>query len=142
MCQPDKHETKDGWGNRVGAPWTEEECAKLIRLKAISDDWKWIVAQLPGRTVMGCQSKYHYHFAPRRTHIKTDIPNVSRASVSWPQDRLRMETLRRPYRTDLTGVLCGDPAPGRSALEGNNRSERRGISLAPLRCLRGDEATQ
>lgn len=135
--------TKDGWGDRLGKPWTEEDTTRLIHLRVISDNWTWIASQFPGRTVMGCQSKYHYHFAPRRVHAKADdVHVVNRAAIMWPKDRLKTETLKRPFRTDLTGVLCGDPAPGRSALEGNNQSERRRISLAPLACLRSDTEAQ
>jgi hypothetical protein len=136
-----RQKAKDGWGDRVGLPWTEEQSTLLVHLRLISDNWTWIASHFPGRTVMACQSKYHYHFAPRRTHRKTDIPNVARASVSWPEHRLKTESLKRPFRTDLTGVLCGDPAPGRSALEGNNRTARRTISLPTLSCLKPDEAT-
>jgi hypothetical protein len=130
----------DGWGNRVGTPWSEEEISRLIRLRQVSDNWDWIAQHFPGRTLMACQSKYHYHFAPRRTQAKSDIPKVTCATLTWPQERLRVASLARPYRTDITGIVCGDPAPGRSALETCRDDDRRRISLVPLACLRGEEA--
>lgn len=134
--------TNDSWGKRVGAPRSSEECTLLVHLRLISDNWDWIAGHFPGRTVMACQSKYHYHFAPRRARGDGDSNAVKlvRAAITWPEHRLKTETLSRPYRTDLTGVVCGDPAPGRSALEGSNRSPPRRISLAPLACLQRQEA--
>lgn len=126
--------TKDGWGNRAGQPWSEQDYARLVRLREVSSNWPWIAAHFPGRSVMACRSKHHSHFVQRHRPVLTGAPGASVPS-GWPQERLAIEHMNRPYRTDLTGVVCGDPAPGRSALDGCNRAQPPRISLPQLACL-------
>lgn len=102
---------------RDGTKWCEEEIDLLVELRAEGKSWDYISATLK-RSKVACWDKHHdYRFA-------AGDHSQSRRSVC------RLPPLSR---TDLTGIICGDPAPGRSALEQGPRRHKRHISLAPVR---------
>lgn len=122
-AKPGYRERRNGhaaasWANRSGDKWTEEETAKLMRLHHENWSWDYIITQLPGRSKQACQVRVHYQTYGR------EYPKRSK------EERLALRVPDQP-RTDLTGIICGDPAPGRSALEQTPR-RRRPISLAPI----------
>lgn len=108
------------WGNRRGTKWSAQETENLVQWRLDCVPWDYVAARL-GRSKQSCQVKYHEESHGRRN----------------PADRAEARQARGPLlasRTDLTGIICGDPAPGRSALETVVPPDRRRmISLAPVR---------
>lgn len=119
-----KRVTQDGWGNRHGLPWTEDERNRLYSaVDEFAGDWKSIAALFPGRSRSACYAQYnHYNARPLSTlspehHIALRRAAAARQAIG---------------RTDLTAVICGDPAPGRSALDRRGSARGRPITLAPI----------
>lgn len=96
--------------SRANEPWTDEETRTLIEAHIESNgNWAYVMSKLQGRTRGAVYAKFHHEGRPLQAPPK--IPPGPAAE-----------------RTDLTGILMGDPQPGRSALE--LRQAPRGITLA------------
>lgn len=124
--------------SRRGMPrpsaWTPEEDARLLALRQQGLTWDTIAAALPGRTTHGCQSRA-YSLSARgasgvgRERSNFSVPSQERRSAIARAIAARDAAAQAP-RT-LTAMICGDPLPGRSALDQAPRVERR-ITLAGM----------
>jgi hypothetical protein len=133
--------TADGWGKRHGIRWRQEDIDKLLRLRDIEQmRWDAIGRAFPERNVFQLQSKYHYlKNGSRRTrnrNLDTTCYHFDRVSHS-PELRAAVDTARRlrlsaPRPASLTALICGDPPPGRSALD-RREAAKKIISLAAVR---------
>jgi Myb-like DNA-binding domain len=106
--------------------WSNEDSDKLMELcKARTwgdgEAWMAIAAQFPGRTVSACRHRYDEVKRNRagkptnRERPKYNYKNVVRTPEELA-DRLRPPP-DLPPPASLTAFLCGDPLPGRSALD-------------------------
>lgn len=107
-------------------PWSDEDSDKLMELcKARTwgdgEAWMAIAEQFPGRTVSACR---HRHDEVKRNRAdkvrhrdrrKYNYKNV----VRTPEElAVRLQPPPDlPPPASLTAYLCGDPLPGRSALD-------------------------
>lgn len=93
--------TTDGWGNRNGKMWSPEEINLLLELRHSGEDWDSVAAAFPHRKRFHLQSKYHYlmKHAPARLIVSAEPSRVDGVPLT------------------LTAAICGDPLPGRSALD-------------------------
>lgn len=126
-----------------GKRWTEAEHRKLIHMRNV-ERLPWPKIMLPGRNPKCCKNEYfHRRFGdllpagasfPRALHA----PRVRRAAprpeprtqivvggaVPAKPRQMNLEAVRhraelrdRILERGITGGLCGDPPPGRSALD-------------------------
>ena len=109
----------NAWGGCHGEKWLDAEIAALVQMRKAGHKWGYICEQLKRRKP-ACEVKY----------LSTMRATRYEASRDWAMLASKSEQ----RRTDLTGIICGDPAPGRSALESRPQS-RPGISLAPVRMM-------
>lgn len=124
--------------SRRGMPrppaWTPEEDARLLALRQQGMTWDTIAAALPGRTVHGCQSRAYSLSERGASGIGKE-----RSNFGVPAQERRCAIARALAARDaaamaprtLTAMICGDPLPGRSALDQGPRGQRR-ITLAGM----------
>lgn len=102
--------------------WSAEDLQKLRTLADVIDvhtkeTWAEIGIAL-GRSLAACKGKY---FWERDRAVRKKAP-VGPAVQTWrgrdaAMERARMRNARAPEPQSLTAWLCGDPLPGRSALD-------------------------
>lgn len=110
----------NAWGGGHERTWHDPEVAALIQLRSEGRSWQYM-SRMFRRNKTALQVKY----------------NAAMRAARYEDKRyraLRADKHLQQWRTDLTGIICGDPAPGRSALESYvPPNARRAISLAPVR---------
>jgi hypothetical protein len=98
-------------------PWSDDEIVKLKDLRLTQGlDWDEIAVRLD-RTTSGVKSKFKYVQFDALKAVR-HVPIVS-AQDPVPPTVLqeRAQRLSVMHQRDLTASICGDPAPGRSALD-------------------------
>src|SRR4029077_11004340 len=106
--------------------WSAEEDAKLVELCSIDSPQKrkrdtfWIdaAAQLPGRTGVACQQRWLVLRGKKekRHDIKKPRPQVRSFQHSSTRPGMQ-QPVHLPEHDSITHMICGDPRPGRSALD-------------------------
>lgn len=115
--------------SRRGKPrppaWTPQEDARLLALRQQGLTWDTIAAALPGRTVNACTARA-YSLSERgasgigKARSSDGVPSQERRSAIARALAARDAAAMAP-RT-LTAMICGDPLPGRSALDQGSRA--------------------
>lgn len=112
-------------------PWTNAETNRARELLEAKADDATFLREL-GRTKGSAYSRIKYVSDPAayraERQLKRDglrrAKNVGRFYI--PDDVMRDALARRLADRDLTSILCGDPAPGQSALD---RRQAAGVQL-------------
>lgn len=121
-------------------PWTEEETARLMRVYRKESaagyrktSWVNIVRAMPGRTRAQCQGKIRYQI---HGHLRAQ-PGKEVRHESEPRARtIPAEVIADAHarsflsHRSLTSAFCGDPLPGRSALDERKQANAARITLA------------
>lgn len=102
---------------KIAAAWTPQEDATLIEMKGRKARWTEIMPLLPGRSKVAAQVRFHFlRYPERRQRQLKNLYQNTRVDF-----QLERETRHRvavwAEHPDLTGRICGDPPPGRSALD-------------------------
>lgn len=101
---------------RVYPKWSEEDCTRLLALVDAGESWDAIAAAID-RTVWACKVK----LSCLRGH--KGLPGNQATRVAAPVQQRMAEVARLQRLHDaalprsLTAEFCGDPLPGRSALD-------------------------
>lgn len=114
----------------VGKPWLASE---LARLKAAAESrgsktWADIAVDFPGRTPMACAQQMSLIRRAARGDGRAKKPaagervangRIRRTDLDVAQGRHQapLKPSQQPSHTTLTAAICGDPLPGRSALD-------------------------
>lgn len=108
-------------------PWTEEETARLMRVYRKESaagyrktSWVNIVREMPGRTRAQCQGKIRYQIHGHlRAQPGKDVRHEPEPRARTIPSEVIADAHARRFLShrSLTSALCGDPLPGRSALE-------------------------
>jgi hypothetical protein len=107
---------------RTSKRWSAEDDATLKRLRAENKTVSQIAKEM-GRVRSSVYNKLEYANKFGRTaHFET----VVRTKV--PPEREADRDRRMAADRDITSMLCGDPAPGQSALDKMNRSQQRAVA--------------
>jgi hypothetical protein len=101
-------------------PWTPEDLAKLNTLVEIQRlPWPETGSEL-NRTAAACKVQYFYQKRLRargnRSEPARTAYHTKRIETNIKADEAKEAWLARPEPT-ITEKICGDPAPGRSALD-------------------------
>ncbi|MGA7072112.1 SANT/Myb-like DNA-binding domain-containing protein [Bradyrhizobium sp.] len=101
-------------------PWSQEDSARLYQLADNrpnnGKNWPSISKEFQGRSPASCREHY---FAQLRRRSYSCPPGGPRRFIEpVSRDRSpRQEPINLPAPATLTAFLCGDPVPGRSALD-------------------------
>lgn len=98
-------------------PWKAWSIEDDRRLFAYAQDgipvgeevWTTIVAQFPGRSLIACRDRLRKMIADAREAKRKRASPVKVKLMQRPRDF--------PLHATLTALICGDPIPGRSALD-------------------------
>lgn len=114
-------------------PWTPEEDTRLWALVRAAQatggkfDWHAIAAQMPNRNPDAC--KQHYFLLKRKEEGRperkpyAERERRTRAEIVEARQAPIPET-KWPRHASLTAAICGDPLPGRSALDEKRQALR------------------
>lgn len=104
---------REGSGNRIITPWSQQDIARLKELRAQGVKTRDI-AQIIGRHPSHIYSKLAY-----LDHIYREGPRLeAQRSLNVPRDtEMEWRARQRLGPASLTAAFCGDPLPGYSALE-------------------------
>ena len=115
-------------GDRKGERWTEEENAALIAAGEKGEDWGEVGPRLQ-RTGDAC--KVQFNMLKRggsRKEARASVQRVARQAATALAKEIRDAA---PQHRSITAEFCGDPLPGRSALDKRGQSDGvRSVSLA------------
>ena len=106
--------------------WTAEQESRLCELAGQGLSWAAIGAALD-RTADACHRRYYQLRGPcsgSRAHYAPSLVSSRArqlAAATAAQARLKADEAER----SLTAILCGDPLPGRSALDQRRPPQRR-----------------
>lgn len=107
--------------------WTDEMDARMLELCGTGvrpDQWPVIAESFPGRSPLSCRQ--HWFLLRQKAKgipMKKRGPRQSRAKDSLRPRPVRSDAVmqappaRLPTHRSITALLCGDPLPGRSALD-------------------------
>jgi hypothetical protein len=111
--------------------WTPDESRRLRAMKRASRNWDYIETQLPGRTRMAIQTRWS--LMQQLDNEVSEPPVREQAAHNLALEQARAARLRAAAPRDLTSLICGDPPPGRSALDRRTQAtpDRTSITLAP-----------
>jgi hypothetical protein len=111
-------------------PWTPEEDAKLCEHTLAGKTYEEVVALLPGRTYAGVKCRLRYvnlstedrAEANRKKRARRVVPPRYQKRAASKDDAVPPEVIADAIRRataprSVTAWICGDPAPGQSALE-------------------------
>jgi len=105
-------------------PWTDAERKRLLTLSADDRSWRNIARAFPGRSASACKQMCNVLLREAqgifRVHAVT--PQKANGRISRQGSRSEAPTLPADDTRSITGVVFGDPLPGRSALD-RKRSE-------------------
>lgn len=96
--------------------WSQAENDELVRRADARETFEAIGAAL-GRTRWAC--KVHYHAIKRGTAAAIAAPPARKKATQRQEATAAARQFREtaPYHSTLTAAFCGDPLPGRSALD-------------------------
>jgi hypothetical protein len=130
---------KQGERMRVSGPhgkaaWTPHESGMLVEMKEGGKSWAEIVARLPGRSLGAIQARWTFLRGADPSTERFAAPSLRDVhSRDRALDRAREARASSTSGRDLTSLICGDPPPGRSALDRRTQAtpDRTSITLAP-----------
>ncbi len=117
--------------NTTFIPWSKQDDAKLVKLcehytkhraKIPMRTWQIIAAEFPGRSVGSVRLRYGALKAAKEGRCYAPSRNERAANPRYVRSVERSDTPRQapqplPLPTSITAFVCGDPLPGRSALD-------------------------
>jgi hypothetical protein len=117
--------------NGAARPWTPDEARRLRAMKKAGRNSDFIATQLPGRTRMAIQTRWSLMQQIDDEAAAPSVRGQHARDIALEQARAARIGAREPR--SLTAAICGDPPPGRSALDRINERKGKVISLAEIR---------
>jgi hypothetical protein len=110
--------------------WSAQETERLMQLHAAGVPGDLLACHMPGRCKKQCRSKIHYELK-QRGRPRVGRKNLGVAGARPPHEVLAEAHHRRGLNhPTLTARLCGDPLPGRSALDRRGTARPKTVTLA------------